>query len=343
MESKKISLTRNGLEKILARIPELRVGLLGDGCADIYWEADMRKSELSREVPHYPLPVVRERFSLGAGANVAANLAALGPKNLSFVTACGTDWRGGIFRSLLEQAGIPAEHVVSSGKIVTPAYCKPIRCGISDVRYEDPRIDFANLEPLPKETEKRVLEELDRVAAQADLLVVCDQFRFGCVTPAVAAHICELGRSLPVIVDSRDHIARFRSVTVKPNEVELARCLGIPALDPKDLGGIAAAVSALSERTGRPAVVTLGSEGACWSDGTRFVHSPAYSVAPPIDFVGAGDTFLAALALASAQGCAPEEALQFGALASSVTIRKIGMTGTASPDELRAALVRNGG
>lgn len=343
MENRENTLTRKALEEILSGIPALRVGLLGDGCADIYWEADMRKSELSREAPHFPLPVVGERFSLGAGANVAANLAALGPKSLSFITVCGNDWRGGIFLSLLEKAGIPAEHVVRSGKVVTPAYCKPIRRGISDVHYEDPRIDFENREALPKDAEERILEELDRVAAQVDLLVVCDQFRFGCVTPAAAARICELGRSLPVIADSRDRIGRFRCATVKPNEVELARCLGIPALNPKDLGGIAAAAAALSERTGRPAVVTLGSEGACWSDGTRFLHTPAYPAAPPIDFVGAGDTFLAAFSLASALGRDPGEALRFAALASSVTIRKLGVTGTASPDELRAALAQDGG
>lgn len=31
-----------------------RIGIIGDFCVDIYWHADMRKSELSRETPHYP-------------------------------------------------------------------------------------------------------------------------------------------------------------------------------------------------------------------------------------------------------------------------------------------------
>lgn len=336
-------LTEKSLREILDSIPGLRVGLLGDGCVDIYWEADMRKSELSREVPQYPLPVVNERFSPGGCANVAANLTALGLRQISFLTSAGEDWRGGILSGLIEKLGISAEHVVRSGQIVTPAYCKPILCGISDVRCEAPRIDFANSEPLPEETEARVLGELDRIAPQIDLLLVCDQLRFGCVTEKIAARVCELGRSLPVIVDSRDRIMRFRNVTVKPNEVELARCLGLPAIDPKDLRGIAAAAASLSKRTGRPAVVTLGAEGACWSDGKNFLHTPAYPVPPPIDFVGAGDTFLAAFALASALGRAPEESLSFGALASSVTIRKLGETGTASPQELFTALARNGG
>ena len=34
----------------------------GDGCLDVYWHADMTRSELSRETPHHNLPVVQEVF-----------------------------------------------------------------------------------------------------------------------------------------------------------------------------------------------------------------------------------------------------------------------------------------
>lgn len=75
-----------------------RIGIIGDFCVDIYWHADMRKSELSRETPHYPLPIVGERVYLGAGGNVAANLAALAPKELlpyrlSAATGAVCSWR----------------------------------------------------------------------------------------------------------------------------------------------------------------------------------------------------------------------------------------------------------
>lgn len=331
-------LTQRALKSILSRVQELRVGLLGDGCADIYWEADMRRSELSREVPHYPLPVFRERCSLGGGANVAANLAALGLRDLRFVSVGGNDWRGVVFRDLLQKAGISPEHIVFSDRLVTPAYCKPIRCGISDVRYEDPRIDFSNLSPLPEEEEKRLLEELDRTAEEADLLVVCDQFRFGCMTPAVIRRIGEIGRRLPVVVDSRCRIGEYRNVIVKPNEKELSDSLGIANVSSDDLDGIRRAASALSEKTERPVLVTLGGGGACWFDAGKFLHVSAYSVEPPIDFVGAGDAFLAGFSVAYAMHCPPEEAVSFGCLAASVTIRKIGTTGTAAPEELLAAL-----
>ena len=65
----------------------------------------MKKSELSRETPHYPLPVVKEIMSLGAGGNVVANVAALKPDKLFVCGVCGDDWRGDILKKKLSEIG----------------------------------------------------------------------------------------------------------------------------------------------------------------------------------------------------------------------------------------------
>lgn len=44
----------------------------------------------------------------------------------------------------------------------TNAYCKPMRKGISELEYEDPRLDFDNYEPISKETENRVIETYEK-------------------------------------------------------------------------------------------------------------------------------------------------------------------------------------
>ncbi len=333
-----MALTTNRLKELLKQIPNLRIGLIGDACVDIYWEADMRRSELSREVPHYPLPVVNERFSLGGGSNVAANLVAEGLENLRFLTIAGQDWRGSILKNLFNKIGLSTEDLVISDKIVTPAYCKPIRCGISNVRYEDPRLDFSNIEPVPEEVEAQILKNLDRIAGEVDLLIVCDQLQNGCITPAVIARINELGKTLPVIVDSRDRIMQYENVIIKPNEVETARCLGLPPIATDDIAALTEAGATLSAKTNRPVVITLGPVGAFWYENGKTLLVPTYPAGPPIDFVGAGDSFLSGFSLAYAAHAAPDEALALGCLTSTVTIKKIGVTGTASPKELEALL-----
>jgi len=94
------------LDALFDRIGGLRVGVLGDFCLDMYWQADMRLSKLSLETPHHPLPIVRERVSLGGAGNVAACLAALRPKSIAAYGLRGNDWRGSLMQELLQKSGV---------------------------------------------------------------------------------------------------------------------------------------------------------------------------------------------------------------------------------------------
>lgn len=314
------------LAEILKKIETVRVCVLGDVCLDIYWHADMKKSRLSRETPHFPLPVVKERFSLGGGGNVMANVSALHVQAMLPVSVIGRDWRAWPVKECFSALGCPQTYLIEDPARVTPCYAKPLRGGISDVVYEDPRLDFENASPLSAETEQKVLQALVAAAKKANVIAVSDQLEYGVVTPAVREVLCELGKMMPVIVDSRDRISLYRNVIVKPNEVEAASVC--PASSPED------AAVLLSARTRAPAIVTLGENGAVWSEKGLPVRVPAVRVAPPVDPVGAGDTFLAAFAAAYAAGVPGADALRFASLASAVTVQKIGQTGTASPDEI---------
>ena len=326
-------LTRAALEDILRGMDNARVALIGDLCLDMYWEADMRLSELSRETPHHPLPIVKERFSPGGAGNTACNIAALKPKRLSVVGIAGDDWRGDLLMRALRERGVNDEFIIREPGRVTNAYIKPLRRGISDVVYEDPRLDFEAREPLPAECEDRILAALREAAREADVVCVCDQLRFGCVTPRVREAVSRLGEAgRIVIVDSRDRAADYHHVIVKPNEVEAARAFG----GGTDIHSLAATALAVHEKNQRPALVTLGEKGCFVADAGEVVHVPACSVEPPIDFCGAGDTFLAGFAMALAAGAPPVRAAQVATLCAAVTIKKIGVTGTACREEIMA-------
>ena len=329
------------LRELQAALKTKRVGLFGDLCVDIYWHADMTRSELSRETPHFPLPVTRERVSLGAGGNVAANLAALGPGEVQALSVLGEDWRGALLRERLAAAKIGAGLCVTVPGRVTNAYCKPMRHGISDVVYEDPRLDFENAAPPDGETESLLLERLAELARRVDVLCVSDQFRCGCVTPRLRQAVCALGKTMPVIADSRCNAAAFTDCILKPNEVECWRAVYGEADD----GWLAASVPALECAAALLAVrnravvfCTLGARGSFLTNGETAVRTPARAVEGPVDICGAGDTSLAAFACALAAGASYEEAAALAALASAVTVRKLGETGTASFDEIAALL-----
>ncbi len=310
-------------ETIVRKIPQCKIALIGDLCLDVYWHADMTRSELSRETPHHPLPITEERFSLGGAANVAANLRSLGVEALSILSVLAKDWRGQILRELLDARQMATQQIVEVTDMVTPAYCKPIRHGISDVSYEDPRLDFANYQPLPTEAEAALLATLDEL--DVDVLAVSDQLAYGCITDPIRDKISELGRSLTVIVDSRDKGQLYNNVILKPNEVEAAALTGEPTLtDP------AKTAATIRQQSAKPLLLTLGAKGAFYTSDTETFLAEAFPVEPPLDFVGAGDTFLAAFTAATATGASARTAVQFANLASAVTIKAIGTTGVAT-------------
>ena len=324
------------LQSLLQNIDHARIGLIGDLCLDMYWLADMRLSELSRETPHHPLPVVEERMSPGGAGNVANNIAALKPEKLLVAGLVGNDWRGDLLLRTMLEAGIDCSYVIRDDSRVTNTYIKPLRSGISDVIYEDPRLDFESRLPISAETEAKILAALDTMAEQTDVICVSDQMKFGCITPAVRKRLSDLGkRGKTVIVDSRDHADAYEGVTVKPNEIEASRAFGDGSV--MDIDALSVLASEISMRNGKTTLITLGDKGCFVAEGEQVVRCPACSVKPPIDFCGAGDTFLAGYGTLLASGATPMQAAQIACLCSSVTIRKIGVTGTATRDEVLSA------
>lgn len=331
-----VKLTRERLEELLARADGAKIALIGDLCLDMYWLADMTKSELSRETPHYPMPVVEERYAPGGAGNAASNIAALKPGTLKVIGLVGADWRGDLLLQALAERGIDGKYIVRERGLMTNTYIKPLRKGISDVIYEDPRLDFENRAPISEAVEQKVLAALDEAANEVDVICVSDQMQFGCITSAVRARLSELGKSGKiVIVDSRYRAADYENVTVKPNEVE-AVCAFADGV-PRDLEGLFGLAAQISLRNGRMTLMTLGDQGCFVAEEGRVVRCPACTVEPPIDFCGAGDTFLAGFGTMLAAGASPVEAAQAANLCSAVTIKKIGTTGTASREEVLAA------
>lgn len=329
------ALSRERLEELLGQTSSARVGLIGDLCLDMYWIADMKRSQLSRETPHHPLPVMEERYAPGGAGNVACNIAALEPKQLQVLGVVGNDWRGDLLCKALTERGIGAEHVIRDENAVTNTYIKPLRCGISDVVYEDPRLDFENYAPLNEATEQALLKALEAVAPSLDVLCVSDQMEFGCITPRIRERICALGKEgLTVIVDSRDRAGLYRHVIRKPNEVEAGRLCGSTVNTPADAAALCAK---LSDECGRPGVITLGGQGSMLCEKGACTHVPACAVEPPLDFCGAGDTYLAGLGVMLASGAELIQAAQIATLCSAVTVKKLDTTGTATKQELLEA------
>lgn len=329
-------LTKKEVREITEKIKSCKIGIIGDFCVDIYWHADMTLSELSRETPHYPLPVTTEKTSMGAGGNVAANLAALSPEKIYAISLIGDDWRGMLLRSLIKKSGISDEYIIETEGRFTNAYCKPMRHGISATVYEDPRLDFENRIAISEETENKVIKHLRELSAKVNVLCVADQFRYGIVTDRVREEIISLAKNgLTVICDSRYNIGRYTDCILKPNEVECWRAVyGNDGFINASEEDFLKAADALAIKNNAKVFCTLGDKGSYVTDGKNGIRVGAKALKGELDICGAGDTSLSAFSLGITAAAPIEKAAALAGLASAVTVKKIGMTGTATPEEI---------
>jgi rfaE bifunctional protein kinase chain/domain len=330
-------LPRPRLEAILNACQPLKVGVIGDFTLDAYWYADMTRAQLSRETPLYARPVVRETYSPGGAANVAWNLADLGVAKVFAFTALGVDWRADLFRQVLTQAGISLEHIVYDAQWSTPLYGKVVLMN-RGLAQEDPRIDFVNTAPLSGPASQKLRRNIEMAADDLDAFVVADYQAVGVLNAGFRQALNRLAERMPArcwVADAREQIGSYPAMVRKPNEIEAARLIfperSLEALSEEELlkGGLS-----LQAQAEKPLYITRGERG-CWLfDQGTVRHIPAVQILPPVDPVGAGDTFVAVLTACLAAGANPWEAGVIATLAAAVTVRKLDITGTASPQEI---------
>jgi ribokinase len=98
----------------------------------------------------------------------------------------------------------------------------------------------------------------------------------------------------------------------------------ISGVDPCDANSLAHAAAAIREQGPRGVVITLGEGGAFVDDGAECALVPAVPVDPVVDTTAAGDAFVAAFAVALADGSDPRSCAAFGAGAGAVAVSRAG-------------------
>jgi bifunctional ADP-heptose synthase (sugar kinase/adenylyltransferase) len=330
------TMTEKVLEQILEKIPSLTIGVLGDLFLDRYLDIDARLTEPSLETGLDAYQVVRVRSCPGAAGTVISNLAALGVGRIVPIAIIGDDGEGYELRRALGQLpAVTSDGIFSCPDRRTPTYTKPMLSAPDATPRELNRLDIKNWTMLPSAAEEQILSTLADVWPSLDGLIVLDQVSepdCGVVTERVRRQLEEMGTKDSkrfILADSRERIELFRAVSLKPNASE---CCGavIEADAPT-------AALALARTCGRPVFCTWGAKGILLAEPEQASADliAGYPVTGPIDPVGAGDSTSAGIVCARACGASLHEAAAFGNLVASITIQQLGVTGTATPDQVR--------
>ncbi len=312
----------SALQALLDRAAGVRVACVGDLMLDRYVYG-----EVARISPEAPVPVLREarRASmLGGVGNVARNVTALGAR-ATLAGALGRDAAGEeVARLVADDPRLEPRLTWDEGARTTEKV-RYVAGGQQLLRVD---VDCAS---------GSVSAQLGEALDGADALCVSDYAK-GVVTPELldAVHAARARSGAPAIIDpKRADFAAYGPVDLlKPNASELAAATGAAVGDDAQTG--AALLAALAGCEARAILVTRAAAGMSWLERggeVRHIRGRAREV---FDVSGAGDTSLAALAVALAAGAPLATAVEFAVLASGVVVGKAG-TAVATPEDLVGA------
>ncbi len=326
-----------GLAELLERVRGARLAIVGDFCLDAYLILDQSRAEVSIETGLETRAVREHRYSPGGAGNVAANCAALGVATVHAFGVVGPDLYGVEIRRQLEAMGVrTGALLVQREGWSTHVYTKAIQ-GDAELN----RVDFGNFNGLAPETGTALLGRLEAMLTELDCVIINQQVRWGIQTDEFRRGLVELVARHPArvfVTDSRSYDEEFAGTIRKLNDREaVSICGGQVAADGAVSGSAAReAATELYRRWAKPVVLTRGEHGCLVVDEHGVHEVPGILILSRVDTVGAGDSLLAGFAAALAAGEPPAAAAQLGNYMAAVTVTKLNVTGTASPEEILA-------
>jgi D-beta-D-heptose 7-phosphate kinase/D-beta-D-heptose 1-phosphate adenosyltransferase len=317
------------LAQLVRRFAQAHVLILGDVMLDRYVSGTA-----SRLSPEAPIPVLRpttRRATLGGAANVALNIATLGGQ-ASLVGVIGDDPEGSELTNLLGSSGIVPHLIVAPGRPTTA------KTRFMAGTHQLLRLDEESTAEVDAVTADNVLSAFTEAIDAADIVVLSDYAK-GVLSDAVLSGALERARAYGrvLIADpKRIDFAAYRGATVlTPNEQEVRQATRIDAAE--DAEAVRAGQCALEDTGCQAVVVTRSAKGLTLvRRDAPALHLPtrAREVA---DVSGAGDTLVAALAVALGADAALPEAAMLANVTAGISVGKPG-TATVSQEELLGVL-----
>lgn len=328
--------TPERLTSLVQGFDQLSVGVVADMVADRFVSGTAKR--ISREAPVLIIRQDHEEIRPGGGANAVANVASLGgnPKPLGMV---GEDPSGRALRHEFQRRGINASGLTFHPTLSTPTKTRILGGGRHTIRQQIVRVDREDFfSPSSQDLETLGQRALD--LGPYSVLIVSD-YGYGSAGPDMIQAIRDqIGSGPAILCDSRYRLNEFSYLDgATPNEDEAEQLLGHPL--GADHNAIAHSVMELRHqlKVGH-LLVTRGSSGMCLATSRGVAFIPVHGGKEIVDVTGAGDTVIAAFALAIGAGGSPLEAALLANYAGGIVVMKAG-TATASAEELSAAICLN--
>ncbi|MEY3642906.1 MAG: hypothetical protein RLZZ149_834 [Pseudomonadota bacterium] len=297
-----------------------RLLVVGDVMLDRYWFGDT-----GRISPEAPVPVVQvEKIDerLGGAANVARNASALGAQT-TILGVVGEDEAGKRVEQLLLESGVQSQ-LQTDGNVPTT-----VKLRVIARQQQLIRLDF---EEAPSQISLDAkLKRFKSLLPNIDIVILSDYGKGALEQVSAMIELANASKKLVLVDPKGDAYDKYKGATVlTPNRSELRQVVGQWSSE----DDLTLRAQSLRKNLGLGALLLTRSEEGMtlFTDkGTEHVRAQAREV---FDVSGAGDTVIAALAVAMGAGWSLERAMALANRAGGIVVGKLG-TATVSAEELQ--------
>jgi sugar/nucleoside kinase (ribokinase family)/phosphoglycolate phosphatase-like HAD superfamily hydrolase len=326
--------------KLLPDNTDIAIAVLGDVCLDLYYFITQDYAEYSVETGLKTRTVQSFSHELGGAGNVAVNCRRLGARKVDVYGIIGDDPYGEMVRRIFAEEAVGTQGLlVQKNQWATHVYHKVYHDGV-----ELPRFDIGNFNLPQDRIIDELMEELSSHISQYQVVIINEQVLHGMhgsrLLKRLNALIEQYTDSIIWLADCRKMNDLYRSTIRKLNLYEARELYRSttagndqqPRTSPDML------IQWLHDRWSKPVILTLGREGVLVHDGRTLTAITGLHIIQQIDTVGAGDAFIAGLAVGCGSGAALPQACELGNFSAGVSIRQLYQTGHPSINAVNALI-----
>ncbi|MBF8262693.1 MAG: hldE [Parachlamydiales bacterium] len=313
----------------LSHFQPIQAIVIGDFMLDKYTTGRVKR--ISPEAPVPVMEVEKQESRPGGAGNVVLNLTALGAKVFA-LGRIGFDFEGEQLKSSLSHEG-----VVIQGLLSQKEYQTPVKNRLIADSQQLLRVDFETISPIHPAFEENVIWQLKELLPQAKVVAISDYGK-GFLTESLIAETIRWAKKyhVPVIVDPKGiDFAKYKGATIlKPNQSEAyaAARLGPHA----ELDAVAQKILEIADVD--HLLITRSEAGISLFDRSRTRQDFPVRSREVKDVTGAGDTVLAILSAAMANGLDIRFAAQLANIAAGIAIERLGCAQITISDLARRLL-----
>lgn len=300
---------------MLSRFSAAKVLVVGDFMLDTYTTGKVKR--ISPEAPVSVLHAQTQEYRPGGAGNVVLNLTSLGAKVYA-LGRIGNDTAGEQFLSALRIEGVD-----QTGILVQHGFQTPVKNRFIADAQQVLRVDFETIVPLPENLEHAIVERLPSILDAVQIVAISDYGK-GFLSRSLLLTIIEMAKekNVPVIVDPKgDDFSKYQGATIlKPNLSEAYAAAKLPSEAP-----LSQVAKVILQNCDVDMLLITRSEA-----GISLFHREGEYFDFPVrlkevkDVTGAGDTVLAMISTALANGLDIKYAAQLANIAAGIAIEKLG-------------------